>query len=161
MEITRYNGSSGQGAEAIAEKLEVLKVDLETYQKNIRNLRYDRSLRPFFDVSRKINLLDQFARQNTDLVAERLIALGVSSWETSEYLPVLSRVPALTGPQNVEEAMVSIVRTSLRLMDTVKEAFYVAADYNDAATLSVLSHIARQITITVHIFSNERMALQN
>ncbi len=161
MSLLPYHTFPSEDAEQVASKLESLLAELEVYERNVRTLCLDRKLRPYLDFSQKLNFLHQFSRNHADLVSDRMVQLGYDFHYQPEIHPVLTKVGALGPTSDYQETIFGLTRTTEQVLESIRETFEIATSYQDAATMSILSTLAQHMTIALHIFAKDRLAMLN
>lgn len=163
MHLAEYRSHNPEGADRLAEKLDDLLFDYQVYQQNVRNLQWNRRLRPFLDFGPKVQLLDQVTDQNTQAVAEHLIQLGYSPQASAPNSLMLStsRVAPLPEVENADEALLGLIEMSKQLLETVHEVWYLAQELKEPNTLGLMTKLATQLKFGIHVFQASRLAMNN
>ncbi|MDX1907876.1 MAG: hypothetical protein SF053_12655 [Bacteroidia bacterium] len=162
MELSRFNALTPGGHEAITRQVGLLLEDYQVYQQYVQQLRWDRRLRPFLDFSGKIQQLYGAAEFGKTVVAEHLITMGhTPSVMGSTLLPSPSRMQVPAQVQHFDDAVRSILRATRQLLETVRETYMLATQYQDKRTAHLMAQLAQQLGIALTVFSGVRSAAYN
>ena len=156
------NSFHPEDAEKLATRLEDLLVEFEVFQGNVRKLHWNRSIRPFLELSPRIALLDQVTAQNTQLVAEQVMALGFTP-EKPVQVPGLMKTtvaPMALAP-TVTGSLEALIQSCRQLLETVEDIWQLARDLNEPGTLRLMSRMIMQLQFAIHVFHSSRLALTN
>lgn len=151
------------GKEELAEKLEVLLADFQVYEKNIHQLMWSRSLRPYLDLGSKVDRLYQVTHNNTLMIGEQLLAMGKSP-QPGFHDPMglmQTNVHPIAAIQYFDEAIGAIIKGSQQLLKTVRSTFFTAAHYDEKQTMAMMARLAWQLSFAIGVFHQERQALMN
>ncbi|MDP5172078.1 MAG: hypothetical protein NWR72_17675 [Bacteroidia bacterium] len=163
MQLTEFRSRHPEGADRLAEKLDELLLDLQIYQENVRLLHWNRQLRPFFELSPKLNLLDRATHDNTYKVAEHMLSMGYTPSPTEHGMGLmLSRVtPMNTSPTDVNQSLEDLIDSCAELLETVHDVWQLAHELQEPHTLEFMTKMSAQLRYAMFVFGNTRLALNN
>ena len=162
MELTfNKNSLSPQGAEELAQHLDQLLADYQVYHEQIKDLKWNQRLRPYFRFNRSLGILYRTTDHTTDVIADQIMSLGFEpSHGPSQYL-MKSRLSRVEDVEDFDEAIKALTQRSKELLFTVKEVFDKAAELEEEETLNLMSQLAQQVGMNIWYFSQLRMATLN
>ena len=163
MELISYNSLNPEKAEKLAQAMDEVLVDYQIYQQNIRKIQWDQRLRPYLDLSQKVNILYGVTEANTHNLARQILKLGHSPTTVSNGSTALmkSHMTQIQEVRNFDEAIYGIIHTSGQLLEAVQEVFYLAAEYEEKQSLAMMGQLAQQLNFTIWAFSSVRSATNN
>ena len=133
----------------LAEQLNILLANFQTYYQNLRGIHWNIRGRSFFDLHVKFEELYTDANLKVDLIAERILTLGGTPLHTFEAYNRASRVPV---GQNIrkDEASIRLIVESLReLLIIEREILKASGESGDEGTNSMMSDFITEQEKTV------------
>ena len=163
MELTfNKNSLSPQGAEELARQLDQLLADYQVYNGQVKDLKWNQGLRPYFRLNHSLGVLYRTIDHTTDVIADRIMSLGFEpSHEPSEYMMKSRLTPPEGDIDDFDQAVKTLIQSSKELLFTVKEVFDIAAEWEEEDTLSLMSQLAQQLGMNIWYFTQYRMATLN
>lgn len=164
MELVRKQGLDPEGAEALAKKLDELLAEYQVYHSNLHKIHYDPKLRPFLDLSEKVEKLFGLTQYNREFIAEQILNLGhqptdyASQYEQALIKTGVSQIQKVNG---FEGAVYALIYTSHQLLDSVKDVFYLAAEFEAKETMAAMGQLAHQLSFAIGVFASVRLAHLN
>ncbi|MEM7374325.1 MAG: hypothetical protein AAF587_37370 [Bacteroidota bacterium] len=164
MELVKNQGLDPEGAEALAEKLDELLAEYQIYHSNLHKIHYDPKLRPFLDLSEKVERLYGLTQYNREYIAEQILKLG---HQPTDYSSSFDQALMKTGVSQIQEvrgfegAVYALIYTSHQLLESVKEVFYLAAEFQAKDAMAAMGQLAQQLTFAIGVFASVRLAHLN
>jgi len=133
----------------LAEQLNTLLANFQTYYQNLRGIHWNIRGRSFFDLHAKFEELYNDANMKVDLVAERILTLGGTPMHTFDDYAKASKVPV---GRNVgkDEASIRLIVDSLKELLLIERAILNASEEaGDEGTNSMMSDFITEQEKTV------------
>lgn len=125
--------------EKVAQELNILLANFQTYYQNLRGVHWNIKGKRFFELHVKFEELYNSAQEQVDEVAERILTLGFTPYHTFEdyvkhcTVPVGKNVCADDKTVNlVIDSLTELLKIERHLLETAEEA-------NDEGTISMVS----------------------
>jgi DNA-binding ferritin-like protein len=148
-----------QHSQVIAEALDHLLSDVESYSINIKGLKWTPGLRHFPKLQQMLEPLHQATQMGTEMLANRMIDLGAQPLPSDTMLS--QRTDKAMPVQSFAEATWQVIEDSQVLLQSIRETFDVAATYDDQPTMRIFMQAAHYIQNTIWSFSALRSAQLN
>lgn len=149
MTALNHIGLDTEKATALGTGLNLLLADMQLHYQNLRALHWNIRGEKFFELHVKFEELYNDAQLKADLVAERVLTLGVVPMHTfSEYLAT----SGIAEAKNVSESRIAVEVVSsayATLLARERVLLNEAADLNDEGTVSLLSDLITEQEKTV------------
>lgn len=142
-------GLSQEKSIVIANDLNVLLANFQTYYQNLRGIHWNIRGRSFFDLHVKFEELYDDANIKVDEIAERVLTLGGTPLHTFEDYQANSRVPVGRNISKDEEAIRLIVDSLKELLILEREILDSSDEAGDEGTNSMMSDFITQQEKTV------------
>ncbi len=123
----------------IADNLNYLLANFQTYYQNLRGIHWNIKGRAFFDLHVKFEELYNDANIKVDEIAERILTLGATPLHTFDDYSKKSVVPIGKNISKDEKAVRLIVDSISELLKIEREILNMADDANDEGTNSMMS----------------------
>ena len=148
--------------------IELLKfegVDLKVYFEQM--FRNERGLLTEMTSERRRKFMEdvrQLPEYNRENIAEQILRLG---YQPTDYTARFDQALIKTGVSQIQEvrgfegAVYALVHTSRQLLDSVKEVFYLAAEFEAKDTMATMGQLAQQLTFAIGVFASVRLAHLN
>ncbi|GLB51622.1 DNA starvation/stationary phase protection protein [Neptunitalea chrysea] len=146
-----YNslGLDAQKTEKIAEKLNVLLANFQTYYQNLRGIHWNIRGKRFFDLHVKFEELYTDANIKVDEIAERILTLGKVPLHTFDDYVKASKVPVGKNIHNDEHSVQLVVNSLSELLKIEREILDDSGDASDEGTNSMMSDFITEQEKTV------------
>lgn len=162
MELTHFLSLPPQDAEELVTRLDSLLLDYQVYGEQVRRLHWDRKLRPWLNLTPKLNLLDRATQENTRLLAEQILSMGhTPSVPDVAFALVRSRVQPVLAQDNPSEAITSLIRSTRDLLEQVHEVWQLANSLQEPSTMQVLGGLSMQLRFVIQVFQGSRSVMNN
>ncbi|MEZ4685074.1 MAG: hypothetical protein R3B47_03145 [Bacteroidia bacterium] len=148
-----------QHSHIIAEALDHLLSDVELYGKNIQSLKWTPGLRHYPKLQAMLDPLFQATTVGTEMLASRMIDLGARPLPGE--VPATNRLNMAFPAESFSEATLQVIEDSQMLLQTIRETFAIAAEYDDQPTMRMLMQSAHYVQNTIWSFSALRSAQLN
>lgn len=149
-----------QHSQIVAEALDHLITDVELFEKNIKSLKWTPGLRHFPKLQNMLDPLHQATSMGTEMLAGRMMDLGVKPQVSSEAL-YASHITSAMPADSFADATRQVIHDSELLLEAIRDTFDVAAEYDDQPTMRLLMQSAHYIQNTIWTFSALRSAQLN
>ncbi|MCL4117362.1 UNVERIFIED_CONTAM: hypothetical protein GTU68_056806 [Idotea baltica] len=133
----------------LARDLNELLASFQIYYQNLRGIHWNIKGKRFFDLHVKFEELYTDANMKVDLIAERILTLGVTPLHTFEEYSKLSRVPVGKNVSNDEKAVRLIVDSLSELLQIERSILDKSGNANDEGTNSMMSDFIAEQEKTV------------
>ncbi|GGK20454.1 DNA starvation/stationary phase protection protein [Yeosuana aromativorans] len=133
----------------IANDLNVLLANFQTYYQNLRGVHWNIKGKRFFDLHIKFEELYTDANLKVDMVAERILTLGVTPLHTFEDYTAASKVPVGKNVSQDELAVRLIVDSLTELLKIERKILDKSNEANDEGTNSMMSDFITEQEKTV------------
>lgn len=142
-------GLDKEKSEQLAGKLNHLLADMQLQYQNLRAFHWNIRGEKFFELHVKFEELYNDAQLKADLVAERILTLGVTPMHTfSDYLEATS-IPQAKNIHDGREAVTAVVNGYTTMLTQAREILDAAGDLNDEGTVSLISDFITEHEKTV------------
>ena len=133
----------------LAERLNILLANFQTYYQNLRGIHWNIRGRSFFDLHVKFEELYTDANLKVDLIAERILTLGGTPLHTFEAYTRASNVPVGENIRK-DEASIRLIVESLRELLIIERDILKASETSgDEGTNSMMSDFITEQEKTV------------
>ncbi len=133
----------------LAEDLNILLANFQTYYQNLRGIHWNIKGRAFFDLHMKFEELYNDANVKVDEIAERILTLGATPLHTFEDYNLNSKVPIGKNISLDEKAVGLIVDSLTELLKLERDILNKSDDLNDEGTNSMMSDFITEQEKTV------------
>lgn len=164
MDSISFHYGSPEARESIAERLDDLLANYSIYHENIRRINWDTKLRPFLDLTGKVEFLYQVTQGTRDDIAEQIVDLGFTPTledPQPSYLPAKTEIRALQVIEGFDHAVIEIINTSKRLLEMAKDIYFLATAYKEESSMELMNNVVQQLSLTAIVFSSVRLAQNN
>ncbi len=146
-----YNslGLDSQKTAEIADQLNVLLANFQTYYQNLRGIHWNIRGKRFFDLHVKFEELYTDANTKVDEIAERILTLGSTPLHTFDDYVKASKVPVGKNIHDDEKSVGLVVNSLTELLKIEREILEAAGDANDEGTNSMMSDFITEQEKTV------------
>ena len=147
----KYNslGLDQEKTKDIAHDLNVLLANFQTYYQNLRGVHWNIKGKRFFDLHIKFEELYTDANLKVDMIAERILTLGVTPLHTFEDYTAISKVPVGKNVSQDELAVRLIVDSITELLKIERKILDTSNEANDEGTNSMMSDFITEQEKTV------------
>jgi len=142
-------GLDTEKTKIIADDLNHLLANFQTYYQNLRGIHWNIKGRAFFDLHVKFEELYNDANIKVDEIAERILTLGETPLHTFEDYKDLAKVPVGKNISEDVKAVRLIVDSLSELLKIEREILNSAGDANDEGTNSMMSDFITEQEKTV------------
>lgn len=142
-------GLHKEKAKVLANDLNTLLANFQIYYQNLRGIHWNIKGRAFFDLHVKFEELYDDANLKVDMIAERILTLGVTPLHTFEDYVKKAVVPVGKDVSQDEKAVRLIVDTLSELLKIERTILAEADDANDEGTNSMMSDFITEQEKTV------------
>ena len=142
-------GLDAKKSKVIGADLNMLLANFQRYYQSLRGIHWNIKGKRFFDLHVKFEELYDDANVKVDLIAERILTLGVVPLHTFEDYMQNATVPAGKNITKDEEAIRLIVTSLKELLLIERKLLDVSADANDEGTNSMMSDFITEQEKTV------------
>jgi len=133
----------------LAQDLNGLLANFQIYYQNLRGIHWNIKGKRFFDLHVKFEELYTDANIKVDLIAERILTLGVTPLHTFDEYSKLARVPVGKNVSNDEKAVRLIVDSLSGLLQIERAILDKSGNANDEGTNSMMSDFISEQEKTV------------
>lgn len=133
----------------LANDLNALLANFQTYYQNLRGVHWNIKGKRFFDLHIKFEELYTDANLKVDMVAERILTLGVTPLHTFEDYTAASKVPVGKNVSQDELAVRLIVDSLTELLKIERQILDKSDEANDEGTNSMMSDFITEQEKTV------------
>lgn len=146
-----YNsiGLDAKKSKVVAEHLNLLLANFQTYYQNLRGIHWNIKGKRFFDLHVKFEELYTDANEKIDEIAERILTLGVTPYHTMQDYIEKSQVPVGKDVYQDVKAIELIVESLSALLKIERDVLEYSSDLNDEGTTSMISEFISQQEKTV------------
>jgi len=123
----------------LAEDLNQLLANFQIYYQNLRGIHWNIKGKRFFDLHVKFEELYSDVNIKVDLIAERILTLGVTPLHVFEDYIKAAKVPVGKNISEDEKAVRLIVDSIAELLKIERKILIKSADANDEGTNSMMS----------------------
>jgi len=142
-------GLDAEKSKIIGADLNILLANFQRYYQNLRGIHWNIKGKRFFDLHVKFEELYDDANVKVDLIAERILTLGVVPLHTFEDYMQNATVPAGKNITKDEEAIRLIVDSLKELLLIERKLLDASDDANDEGTNSMMSDFITEQEKTV------------
>lgn len=142
-------GLDAEKSKIIGADLNILLANFQRYYQSLRGIHWNIKGKRFFDLHVKFEELYDDANLKVDLIAERILTLGVVPLHTFEDYMEQATVPAVKNITKDEEAIRLIVDSLKELLLIERKLLDASADANDEGTNSMMSDFITEQEKTV------------
>ena len=142
-------GLDAEKSKVIGADLNILLANFQRYYQSLRGIHWNIKGKRFFDLHVKFEELYDDANLKVDLIAERILTLGVVPLHTFEDYTEQATVPAGKNITKDEEAIRLIVDSLKELLLIERKLLDASADANDEGTNSMMSDFITEQEKTV------------
>ena len=132
-------GLDAEKTSHIANQLNGLLANFQTYYQNLRGIHWNIRGKRFFDLHVKFEELYTDANLKVDEIAERILTLGSTPLHTFEAYAKASKVPVGHNIHNDEAAVGLVVNSLIELLKIEREILATIDDAHDEGTNSMMS----------------------
>lgn len=133
----------------LAKQLNELLANFQIYYQNLRGIHWNIKGRSFFDLHVKFEELYTDANMKVDLIAERVLTLGVVPFHTFQDYSKLAKVPVGRNVSKDENAVRLIIDSLSELLKIERNILKASDDANDEGTNSMMSDFITEQEKTV------------
>lgn len=137
----------------IAEDLNNLLANFQTYYQNLRGIHWNIKGKNFFDLHVKFEELYTDANMKVDIIAERILTLGETPLHTFEDYINNSKVLVGKNVSKDNDAVELIINSLTQLLKLERQILDKAGDANDEGTNSMMSDFITEQEKTVWMMS--------
>ncbi len=142
-------GLDAEKTEELAKDLNYLLANFQIYYQNLRGIHWNIKGKNFFDLHVKFEELYTDANMKVDLIAERILTLGVTPLHTFEDYTTNARVLVGKNVSQDDKAVGLIVDSLTVLLELERSILDKAGDANDEGTNSMMSDFITEQEKTV------------
>lgn len=142
-------GLDAQKSAKIADTLNNLLANFQTYYQNLRGIHWNIRGKRFFDLHVKFEELYTDANLKVDMIAERILTLGKVPLHTFEDYVNSAKVPIGKNIHNDEDSVHLVVNSLKVLLMIEREILEASADASDEGTNSMMSDFISEQEKTV------------
>jgi starvation-inducible DNA-binding protein len=135
--------------EILAAELNILLANFQIYYQNLRGLHWNIRGKRFFDLHLKFEELYNDSQLKIDLIAERVLTLGVTPLHTFEDYVSNSKLKVGKNIHNDEEAIALIVNSLTELLKIERIILSQSGEINDEGTNSMMSDFIKEQEKTI------------
>ena len=146
---TNTMGLDAQKAKDLANDLNQLLANFQIYYQNLRGIHWNIKGKNFFDLHVKFEELYTDANMKVDMVAERILTLGVTPLHVYEDYIKAAKVPVGKNVSKDDNAVRLIVDSLTELLTIERKILNKSADVNDEGTNSMMSDFITEQEKTV------------
>lgn len=133
----------------IADDLNHLLANFQIYYQNLRGIHWNIKGKRFFDLHIKFEELYTDANIKVDLIAERILTLGVTPLHTFEDYTKAAKVPVGKNISVDDKAVDLIVKSLTELLKIERQILDASSEANDEGTNSMMSDFIAEQEKTV------------
>ncbi len=142
-------GLDTKKTEGLADDLNQLLANFQLYYQNLRGIHWNIKGRAFFDLHVKFEELYTDANLKVDLIAERILTLGVTPLHTFDDYIKAAKVPVGKNISKDEKAVELIVESLSELLKLERSILKTSAEANDEGTNAMMSDFITEQEKTV------------
>lgn len=142
-------GLDTKKTEGLANDLNQLLANFQLYYQNLRGIHWNIKGRAFFDLHVKFEELYTDANLKVDLIAERILTLGVTPLHTFDDYTKAAKVPVGKNISKDEKAVELIVDSLSELLKLERSILNTSAEANDEGTNAMMSDFITEQEKTV------------
>ena len=142
-------GLDTQKTKDLAKDLNQLLANFQIYYQNLRGIHWNIKGKNFFDLHVKFEELYTDANMKVDMVAERILTLGVTPLHVYEDYIKAAKVPVGKNVSKDDNAVRLIVDSLTELLKIERKILNKSADVNDEGTNSMMSDFITEQEKTV------------
>jgi len=142
-------GLNTEKTKEVAQDLNGLLANFQVYYQNLRGIHWNIKGKRFFDLHVKFEELYTDANMKVDLLAERILTLGVTPLHTFEDYVRNSQVPLGKNVSQDKKAVQLIVDSLTELLKIEREVLKKSGEANDEGTNSMMSDFITEQEKTV------------
>lgn len=142
-------GLDTKKTEGLANDLNQLLANFQLYYQNLRGIHWNIKGRAFFDLHVKFEELYTDANLKVDLIAERILTLGVTPLHTFDDYTKAAKVPVGKNISKDEKAVELIVDSLTELLKLERSILNTSAEANDEGTNAMMSDFITEQEKTV------------
>lgn len=136
---TTILGLDKKQTKKLANELNLLLANFQTYYQNLRGFHWNIKGKNFFELHLKFEELYLDAQEKIDLIAERILTLqGIPLHTFSDYMTI-SKIPAANNISNDKQAIELIVHSLSELLKIERTILELSDEANDEGTNSMMS----------------------
>lgn len=125
--------------EKVAQELNVLLANFQTYYQNLRGVHWNIKGKRFFELHVKFEELYNAAQLRVDEIAERILTLGFTPFHTFEDYVKNSKVPVGQNVSDDDETIRLIINSLSELLKIERGLLESSEEANDEGTNSLVS----------------------
>lgn len=133
----------------VASDLNNLLANFQIYYQNLRGIHWNIKGKRFFDLHVKFEELYTDANMKVDLIAERILTLGVTPLHTFEEYTKKAKVPVGKNVSQDESAVRLIINSLSELLKIERDILEKSDEINDEGTNSMMSDFITEQEKTV------------
>ncbi|HZW63726.1 MAG TPA: Dps family protein [Flavobacteriaceae bacterium] len=133
----------------LAVDLNLLLANFQIYYQNLRGIHWNIKGKRFFDLHTKFEELYTDANMKVDLIAERILTLGVTPLHTFDEYTKLAKVPVGKNVSQDENAVRLIVNSLTELLKIERDILQKSDAINDEGTNAMMSDFITEQEKTV------------
>jgi starvation-inducible DNA-binding protein len=134
---------------SLANELNILLANFQIYYQNLRGIHWNIKGKRFFDLHVKFEELYTDANMKVDLIAERILTLGVTPLHTFEDYSKKAKVPVGKNVSQDESAVRLIINSLSELLKIERNILEKSDEINDEGTNSMMSDFITEQEKTV------------
>ncbi|TWO32575.1 DNA starvation/stationary phase protection protein [Seonamhaeicola sediminis] len=142
-------GLDSKKTKVLANDLNHLLANFQTYYQNLRGIHWNIKGKAFFDLHTKFEELYNDANIKVDEIAERILTLGETPLHTFEAYSAQAKVPVGKNISEDVKAVRLIVNSLTELLKIEREILEKSGDANDEGTNSMMSDFITEQEKTV------------
>jgi starvation-inducible DNA-binding protein len=142
-------GLDTQKAKILADDLNQLLANFQIYYQNLRGIHWNIRGKRFFDLHVKFEELYNDANLKVDLIAERILTLGVTPLHSFEAYMKFTKVPVGKNISQDDKAVQLVVDSLSELLKIERQILDKSADANDEGTNAMMSDFITEQEKTV------------
>lgn len=142
-------GLNTEKTKEVAQDLNGLLANFQVYYQNLRGIHWNIKGKRFFDLHVKFEELYTDANMKVDLLAERILTLGVTPLHTFEDYVRNSQVPLGKNVSQDKKAVQLIVDSLTELLKIERQVLKKSGEANDEGTNSMMSDFITEQEKTV------------
>lgn len=135
--------------EKVAQELNVLLANFQTYYQNLRGVHWNIKGKRFFELHVKFEELYNAAQLKVDEIAERILTLGFTPFHTFEDYVKNSKVPVGQNVSDDDETIRLIINSLSELLKIERNLLESSEEANDEGTNSLVSGLITEQEKTI------------
>ncbi|MDT7831994.1 Dps family protein [Flavobacteriaceae bacterium S356] len=132
-------GIDQKDMQSLAQELNVLLANFQTYYQSLRGLHWNIKGKNFFELHLKFEELYTDAQEKVDMIAERILTLQATPLHTFNEYTNLAKVPVANHISNDEKAVGLIVTSLSELLKIERSILNLSDEANDEGTNAMMS----------------------